>query len=169
MEGLFGRPVDLLTKAQIVNPYVLRTIERNHRRIIPMLPPGVTTPNEGGAAMLYDRTTGLLWDVSRGLGTAISYASNVTRTEYDANPMMREAIYYRLTVVGEALARLQQRDPATATRIPDLRDVVGMRNILVHEYGTIDDDKVWHAATIAAPALKAIVDALLQERGGTGP
>ena len=35
LEDLFGRPVDLMTKAPIRNPYLRRSIENNHRLIFP--------------------------------------------------------------------------------------------------------------------------------------
>ena len=169
MEALFGRPVDLLTRAQIVNPYVLRAVERNHRQIIPRLSPDEETPNKGGVTLPTDRTAGRLWDVSRAIDEVLGFVAGSSHAEFQADAKLRKATYFQLTIMGEALARLRDGDPATAARIPDLAGVIGMRNILVHEYGTIDDDKVWQAATVRAPELKRVVDALLQERAAPEP
>ena len=35
LEELFGRPVDVMTKAPVRNPYLRRSIEENHRQIFP--------------------------------------------------------------------------------------------------------------------------------------
>lgn len=77
--------------------------------------------------------------------------------------LIRSAIERQLEVLGEALNRLRKYDAFTANRVPDLDRIIGMRNILAHEYGEIDYEIVWRAATVSIPALIPVLDELVQE------
>lgn len=45
--------------------------------------------------------------------------------------------------------------------MPDLKDIVGFRNILVHGYAEVDDDRVWDTATTKVKGLIEALDLLL--------
>jgi uncharacterized protein with HEPN domain len=49
----------------------------------------------------------------------------------------------------------------------DERDMIGMRNILVHISFGIDWDLVWEAVAHSAPRLKQHVETILQSVSGT--
>ncbi|WP_353849779.1 HepT-like ribonuclease domain-containing protein [Arthrobacter sp.] len=40
---------------------------------------------------------------------------------------------------------------ASEVRVPELDRIVGMRNVIAHEYGEVDDEIVWAAATKRIP------------------
>ena len=48
---------------------------------------------------------------------------------------------------------------------PDIpwREIRGIRNIIAHHYGTLDDSVVFETATVDVPYLKQYVDRLLKE------
>ena len=52
------------------------------------------------------------------------------------------AVAQRLTVIGEAVARLSPEVKARDTSVP-WQDIVGLRNILVHEYFGVYWPFVW--------------------------
>jgi uncharacterized protein with HEPN domain len=68
-----------------------------------------------------------------------------------------------LELVGECARRIS---PVTRQAHPAVpwQDIVGMRNIIAHEYGRVDLDELWKTAERDAPrlvsALEAIVAAL---------
>ena len=72
-----------------------------------------------------------------------------------------------LEIVGEALNRLHRDDPGLTARIPDVRRVIGFRNVLVHGYYIVDHEAVWEAITLELPGLVATVSALLTELDAT--
>ena len=51
-------------------------------------------------------------------------------------------------ILGEARAQLAKADAATAARIPDLREIVAFRNILVHGYAVVEHEIVWRCTRI---------------------
>lgn len=73
------------------------------------------------------------------------------------------AVERGLTVVGEALAVLRKDAPEIAALIPSVNDTIGLRNVPVHGYADIDDDTVWHTATVDLTPLIATLENLLRD------
>ncbi len=71
---------------------------------------------------------------------------------------------HKLTIVGEAAARISAETRAANPAVPWL-DVVGFRNIAVHAYFAVDWGIVWTTATSDLPALKSAVAHLLASQG----
>ncbi|HEX9750118.1 MAG TPA: HepT-like ribonuclease domain-containing protein [candidate division Zixibacteria bacterium] len=71
-------------------------------------------------------------------------------------------IVHHLQTIGEA-ARLLS--PELKEQRPDIpwSKVVGMRNLLVHEYFMVDTEAVWMAVERDLPSLKGAVTSLLSE------
>ena len=81
--------------------------------------------------------------------------------EYEESEMLRWAVERQMTIVGEALNVALQKDPTLRRKITEAREIVGFRNILVHGYSLIEDDRVWGAIHDDLPLLIAEVRALL--------
>ena len=82
--------------------------------------------------------------------------------EFERNEMMHSAVLQKLTVIGEAAARLSKE---FTNRYPDIpwMDIVGFRNIAVHEYFAVRWNIVWVAATEEVPVLRDQMGKILQE------
>ncbi len=83
-------------------------------------------------------------------------------SEFEQNEMMHSAVLQKLTVIGEAAARLSKE---FTNRYPDIpwMDIVGFRNIAVHEYFAVRWDIVWVAATEEVPLLRNQVEKILRK------
>lgn len=62
-----------------------------------------------------------------------------------------------LETIGEAANRVPKDVQAQFPNIP-WAAIIGMRNILVHAYDSIDPVKLWHAATVSVPELLRYLD-----------
>ncbi len=82
---------------------------------------------------------------------------------------MRSAVERQFEIIGEALNRLSKVDPDLARRVPDLREIVSFRNLLIHGYGAIDHTRAWRIAEALLPALRKTVSSLLSELGPPDP
>ena len=71
-------------------------------------------------------------------------------------------IIHHLQVIGEASNHLSDELTEKNQEIP-WADIVGLRNILVHQYFGIDLRQVWETAELDMPVLKAKVREILQE------
>ncbi len=103
----------------------------------------------------------LLWD-ARDAATAIAdMTAGKSFADFDSDIVLRSAVERQFEILGEALGRLARLDPMLAARIPDLRQIVAFRNVLIHGYALIDRARVWRAVQDDLPGLRATVDDLL--------
>jgi uncharacterized protein with HEPN domain len=78
-----------------------------------------------------------------------------------ASELHKAATLQKLTVIGEAAARLPQAFRETHPQI-EWRDIVAFRNIAVHAYFTVQWDVVWATATDDVPVLRRQVQEMLE-------
>jgi uncharacterized protein with HEPN domain len=70
-------------------------------------------------------------------------------------------IVHHLERIGEAAARLGREFHEAHPQVP-WREMVAMRNLLVHEYFSVDLEEVWETAVRDLPLLKAQIQTLLE-------
>lgn len=110
-----------------------------------------------------------LWDAAEAARLALEFASGKSEAEFNSDLVVRSAIERQLEILGEALKRLRRDDADTAARVPGLNRIVGMRNVLAHEYGVIDYEILWRLTTTEIPELIPILTQLVDEaRGAAG-
>lgn len=103
-----------------------------------------------------------LIDIVEAAASIERFLSGISQDEFDEDDLRQSAVLQKLTIIGEATARL----PAEFREShPDVewRDIVGFRNIAVHEYFAVNWSIVWIAATQDAPKLRAQIEAILAD------
>jgi uncharacterized protein with HEPN domain len=83
-----------------------------------------------------------------------------TETDFLADETLCYAVAQKLTIIGEAVTRLSAEIKARHGSVP-WPDIVGSRNILVHEYFGIYWPLVWQTAADHAPVLRRQVAEIL--------
>ena len=78
--------------------------------------------------------------------------AGVSPNQYLADEPRRMAVERGLEVVGEAARRTSADTRARYAHIA-WRAIIGQRNVLAHEYGSIQQEMVWTAAVRHTPAL----------------
>ena len=78
----------------------------------------------------------------------------------DSNQMFAFALVRAVEIIGEAASRVSQETRETIPGIP-WREIVGMRNKVIHDYVNVDHDIVWDVATVDLPALLAELERVL--------
>jgi uncharacterized protein with HEPN domain len=66
----------------------------------------------------------------------------ITEDDYQHNRMLRQSSERNVEIIGEAVRRLTQHDPAMVQRINGYKDIIAFRNILVHGYDQLDQSIV---------------------------
>lgn len=107
----------------------------------------------------------LLWDALDAARSIRQFLDGVSREAYAADLMRRRAVEREFEIVGEALGKLRRIDPEVAARVPGLKDAVGLRNVLIHGYAEIIDERVYDTATGDLPLLVEALAALMAEAG----
>jgi uncharacterized protein with HEPN domain len=105
------------------------------------------------------------WDIQKAADAIRLFVAGLDSQAYSDSDMARSAVERKFEIIGEALVHIAKRDPNLASRIPDFREIIAFRNILVHGYASIEHDRVWRIAQTSLPGLRAVVDALLAELG----
>jgi uncharacterized protein with HEPN domain len=93
----------------------------------------------------------------------LEITSGVAIDEYVSDRQLRQVTAFNFIIIGEALRRIEQTDPATAARIAGYRFAIDFRNRLVHRYDDIDDVQVWAAIYDSLPTLLRQTRTLLGE------
>ncbi len=82
-----------------------------------------------------------------------------TLNKYTTDHKTRSAVERQLAIIGEAVRHLQRIDPRLA--LEDAKDIVGMRNRLIHSYDNVDDKLVWQVVRLDLAPLKAVAKSML--------
>jgi uncharacterized protein with HEPN domain len=103
----------------------------------------------------------LLWDAREAAEVIAAVAAGKSFGDFDRDIILRSAIERQFEIIGEALAQLARIDAATAQKVPDLRQTIAFRNVLIHGYATVDPARVWRMIEDDLPPLRAALAALL--------
>jgi len=101
-----------------------------------------------------------LRDITEAAQAIVQFVKDKTWQQFVDDEQLRSGILHKLMVIGEAASRL----PADfRARYPDVEwgDIVGFRNIIVHEYFSVRWPTVWATATKDVPALRERITEIL--------
>ena len=90
------------------------------------------------------------------------YTKDTDLESFVKNSMMFNASLRQLEIIGEASNRLSEDLLQDNPEIPWAR-VIGLRNLVVHEYFGIDDFTIWNVIKINLPVLKTKIERLILE------
>ena len=90
------------------------------------------------------------------------HSDGLTREQFLENKLVYQAVLWNLTVLGEAANHLPGSTIETRLDIP-WGAIIGMRNRLIHGYGSIDPLIVWEVVQSAIPTLIPQLKSLLAE------
>jgi len=103
-----------------------------------------------------------LEDIFRAAGDIAGFVAGKMPADLDKDTQLRNAILFSLTVIGEAANSLTAEFHARHAEVR-WRDVIAVRNRIVHGYFSLDDVLVWQIATIHTPILREQVSAILRK------
>ena len=91
-----------------------------------------------------------------------NYIQDVDLNHFVKNSMMFNATLRQLEIIGEASNRISEKLISDNPSIPWAR-IIGLRNLVIHEYFGIDDFTIWNVIKINLPDLKIKVLAILDK------
>ena len=103
----------------------------------------------------------LLEDVRAAAAFILDHTRGKTLDDYLTNDLLRPAVERYFEIIGEGLVRLRTSDPDTLGLIPEHRQIIAFRNVLIHGYDAIDHRRVWDAIENHLPALHQAVLSLI--------
>ncbi len=91
-----------------------------------------------------------------------SYTQGVDLEGFVSNSMMFNATLRQLEVIGEASNRLSEDLLKRNGDVPWAR-IIGLRNLVIHEYFGVDDITIWNVVKLNLPPLKAKVQQIIND------
>lgn len=105
-----------------------------------------------------------LLDIVEAIERIEKYAAQ-GRQAFDRDELIQNWFVRHLQIIGEAARALPAEFKDRYPEVPWLQ-IMGMRNILVHDYFGIDKEVVWSAVERDLPDLKGKIEAILQKLPG---
>ena len=107
-----------------------------------------------------DEIKKFLYDILSSISSIESYLGDKRDfTVYKSNQMLRRAVEREFEIIGEAMKRIDNID--ASINISSKKQIINMRNRVIHSYDKVDDEIVWGTIARHLPILKSEVKKLL--------
>lgn len=103
-----------------------------------------------------------LYDIVEAADAIARFITQTSRDEFVDDDLTSSAVLQKLSIIGEAAARLSEAFKSSKPDVP-WREIVAFRNIAVHAYFALDWEMVWRTATEDAPALRGTIAEILKQ------
>lgn len=103
-----------------------------------------------------------LEDIIQSISIIEGYVAKISFDQFIENEMMQSACIRHLEIIGEAASKLSETLKDKHVTIP-WREIIAMRNIVVHEYFRVDLDEIWTTILHDLPTLKQQVVDILKD------
>lgn len=97
-----------------------------------------------------------LYDIQQAAQRILDYTKDGPE-DFFSTKMVQDAVLHNLGIIGEAASRLSENCKLTMPEIP-WAQVVGLRNVLIHEYAGVDLEVVWNVIADDLPVLLRAVE-----------
>jgi uncharacterized protein with HEPN domain len=102
----------------------------------------------------------LLFDIKESIESIENYLGDKRDFNiYLSNKMLRRAVEREFEIIGEAMNRLEKID--STIKISSKKQIINMRNRVIHGYDKIDNEIVWGTIIRHLPSLKQEIETLL--------
>ncbi|HDQ45772.1 MAG TPA: DUF86 domain-containing protein [bacterium] len=91
-----------------------------------------------------------------------SFLKDQNEDDFQNDTLLQSACIRQLEIIGEASSRLSETTRKNILDI-DWRELIGLRNILVHEYFGVDLTIIWQIINIDLPELKDKIILIIHE------
>jgi uncharacterized protein with HEPN domain len=109
-----------------------------------------------------------LQDILEACGMIQTFLAGIDASTFLVSELHKAATLQKLTVIGEAVARLPHAFREAHPQV-EWRDIVAFRNIAVHAYFAVQWDIVWATANDDVPVLRYQVMEILQAENPEQP
>ena len=108
-----------------------------------------------------ERDAAYLWDMLQAARDARGLLEGRSLDAYLQDRVRQLALERTLELVGEVARRVTQKFQSAHPEI-EWRSIIGLRNVLAHEYGVIDQARLYRTGTESVPRLIAALEKILE-------
>ena len=93
---------------------------------------------------------------------SIERYTSAGRVSFEASEPIRSHVLLQLQIIGEATASLNTVFREQHPNVP-WRRIIALRNLLVHQYWHVDDERVWRITQENLPQLRTSIEQILAD------
>lgn len=101
-------------------------------------------------------------DILESIDKIYEYTSKISYEDFRCNNMIIDAVIRNFEIIGEAAKHIPEEYKENYLELP-LREMTGMRNVLIHDYLGIDYQFIWQTIKDDLPQLRAIIVKIIKE------
>src|SRR5690554_481985 len=105
-----------------------------------------------------------LRDILESMNRIDFYTKDMEYDSFNQNQLIIDAVIRNLEIIGEAARDIPEEIRNKYRKIP-WRKMIGLRNILIHEYFGVDELIVWEIIKTDLPQVKPDILEVIQEEG----
>ncbi len=98
------------------------------------------------------RDAAYLWDMLEAARMIVRMTTGVSQDGYRTDEKLRLAVERGVSLIGEAARRVSESFRKEHPEVP-WRKIIAQRNVVIHEYGEIDHERLWIVAIQEIPLL----------------
>uniref|UniRef100_B8HS66 Nucleotidyltransferase n=1 Tax=Cyanothece sp. (strain PCC 7425 / ATCC 29141) TaxID=395961 RepID=B8HS66_CYAP4 len=98
-----------------------------------------------------------IWNAAQEI---LSFTAGMDYESLVSDRRTQVAVLYEILIIGEAANRLSPEFRSQRPTVP-WKDIIGMRNIVVHQYDQVDTEVVWDVICQDIPELINLIQPLL--------
>jgi|SRR3989344_4187251 len=100
-----------------------------------------------------------LYDIAEAIEKIEELLPKISKDQFEEDWVLQDAVIRRIAIIGEACKNLPDE---VKNQYPDIpwKKIMGMRDILIHDYSSIDLTEVWNVVTKDLSELKQKFTAL---------
>lgn len=87
------------------------------------------------------------------------YIKNVSYKKFEEDIGIQDKVLRRLEIISEAATKLSSEFTKKYSKIP-WRQMIGLRNIIIHEYSSINLEEIWRIVTVDLSETKKLIEKL---------
>ncbi len=105
-----------------------------------------------------------LYDIRLASEALIEFTRDRSLDNYQDDLLLRSGVERQIEIIGEALNQASKIDPTLAEEINGFRQIINLRNVIIHGYASIENETIWGILQNDLPALHEQVRKLLDEK-----
>ena len=106
-----------------------------------------------------------VYDILTCIDSIEEYLNKVSKRELFGNQLLQDAVVRRLEIIGEAAKNIPLRIKNQNKQIP-WKKIIGLRNIITHEYFGVNLERVWNITKDDLPELKKQIKKIFDDLNG---
>ena len=100
-------------------------------------------------------------DILESARLAMNYLKDKTKEALLADIQLQDSVVRRLEIIGEAARRVSREGIATVPNLP-WKNMISLRNVLIHEYDAVDLTIVWDTVKRDLPLVVAELEKIVE-------